>query len=90
MKYPIYQHILFEEKRETYAHTFDLLAAELRRCDVDITLLHDVIDASHDVEDLAADVAFMTGYKKGWHNGQANRQYETFREHLNKEKRVLQ
>ncbi|MDQ0298120.1 hypothetical protein J2S78_000528 [Salibacterium salarium] len=90
MKYPIYQHILFEEKRETYARKFHALAEVLKKHDVDVSLLHDVIDASHDVEDLAADIAFMTGYKKGWHNGQANRHYETFREHLNKEKRVVQ
>ncbi|WP_026702644.1 hypothetical protein [Salibacterium aidingense] len=82
MKYPIHEHIMFQEKRETYARKFHLLAEELKACHIDISLLHDVIDASHDVGDLQADIAYRQGYEKGWQNGKANRYYEKFREEL--------
>ncbi|SDH15916.1 hypothetical protein SAMN05192534_10222 [Alteribacillus persepolensis] len=85
MTYSAAKHILFAEKRETFAQSFEILANKLIEHDIDISLLDDVVDAVQEVEELTADAAFENGYKKGWYNGKAHTQYDTYREELKKE-----
>ncbi|SDI05234.1 hypothetical protein [Alteribacillus bidgolensis] len=85
MKYSIYQHVLFSEKRENFANSFQILADKLNEHGIDITLLDEVVDAVKEVEELTADAAFEKGYKKGWENGKLSVNYELLREELKKD-----
>ncbi|SFO95493.1 hypothetical protein [Salibacterium halotolerans] len=80
MTYPVHEHFLFKEKREHFAHTFHALAEEMRKKEIDVSFLHEVIDASQAVGDIQADTAYRLGYERGFQTGRANRKYEIFQE----------
>ncbi|MFD2705741.1 hypothetical protein [Salibacterium lacus] len=84
MTYPIHEHLLFKEKRERFAHSFHVLAEEMRLNGIDVSLLDDVIDASQAVGDIQADTAYKQGYENGFRNGRANRHYDILRKQLSK------
>ncbi|MFB4162385.1 hypothetical protein ACE1TI_00830 [Alteribacillus sp. JSM 102045] len=85
MKYSISQHVLFADRRENFANSFQALADKLEEHDIDITLLDVVVDAVQEVEELTADAAFEKGYKKGWANGRLSVNYELLRDELKKD-----
>lgn len=66
MKFPISHHPHFGEKYGDYAAKFNGLAEVLEGYGIDVLLLRGVVEATRDLEELAAEVAYYQGlHSKG-------------------------